>query len=95
MSPRGAMVSEAAPEIPPDPSWKRPVRARADRDETRARILEVAEEHFRRIGYDKTSLADIASALGMSVANVWLQHREIKHAANPMQCPFRLLSGFD
>ncbi|MEQ1755891.1 MAG: TetR family transcriptional regulator [Micropepsaceae bacterium] len=50
---------------------KRPVRTRADPDETRARILEVAEEHFRRIGYHKTSMADIASALGMSVANVY------------------------
>jgi len=42
-----------------------------DRDETRARILEVAEEHFRRIGYHKTSVADIASELGMSPANVY------------------------
>jgi hypothetical protein len=29
----------------------RPVRTGADPDEARARILEVAEEHFRRIGY--------------------------------------------
>src|SRR2546429_7194750 len=42
-----------------------------DRDETRARILEVAEEHFRRIGYHKTSVADIASQLNMSPANVY------------------------
>ncbi|MDE5451717.1 TetR family transcriptional regulator [Bradyrhizobium sp. CSA112] len=42
-----------------------------DRDETRARILEVAEERFRRIGYHKTSVADIASELGMSPANVY------------------------
>jgi AcrR family transcriptional regulator len=42
-----------------------------NRDETRARILEVAEEHFRRIGYHKTSVADIASELGMSPANVY------------------------
>lgn len=27
------------------------VRTRTDPDEVRARILEVAEEHFRRIGY--------------------------------------------
>jgi AcrR family transcriptional regulator len=31
----------------------------------------VAEEHFRRIGYQKTSVADIASELGMSPANVY------------------------
>jgi AcrR family transcriptional regulator len=42
-----------------------------DPDEARARILEVAEEHFRRIGYHKTSVADIASELGMSRANVY------------------------
>jgi len=49
----------------------RPVRTGTDSDETRARILEVAEEHFRRIGYHKTSVADIASELGMSPANVY------------------------
>ncbi|WP_394892059.1 TetR/AcrR family transcriptional regulator [Mesorhizobium sp. AaZ16] len=49
----------------------RPVRTRTDPDKVRARILEVAEEHFRRIGYHKTSVADIASELGMSPANVY------------------------
>jgi AcrR family transcriptional regulator len=49
----------------------RPVRMRTDPDKVRARILEVAEEHFRRIGYHKTSVADIASELGMSPANVY------------------------
>jgi AcrR family transcriptional regulator len=49
----------------------RPVRTGADPDEARARILEVAEEHFRRVGYHKTSMADIASELGMSPANVY------------------------
>jgi AcrR family transcriptional regulator len=49
----------------------RPVRTRADPDEMRARILEVAEERFRRVGYHKTSVADIASELGMSPANVY------------------------
>ena len=49
----------------------RPVRMGADPDEARERILEVAEEHFRRIGYHKTSVADIASELGMSPANVY------------------------
>ncbi|TDW20248.1 TetR family transcriptional regulator [Rhizobium azibense] len=37
----------------------------------RERILDVAEEHFRRIGYEKTSVADIASCLGMSSANIY------------------------
>jgi AcrR family transcriptional regulator len=49
----------------------RPVRMGTDPDETRARILKVAEEHFRRTGYHKTSVADIASELGMSPANVY------------------------
>jgi len=49
----------------------RPVRTRTDPDEVRARILEVAEEHFRRIGYHKTSMADIASELGMSRAIIY------------------------
>jgi AcrR family transcriptional regulator len=44
---------------------------RTDPDEVRARILEVAEQHFRRIGYHKTSVADIAFELGMSRANVY------------------------
>ncbi|WP_245455038.1 helix-turn-helix domain-containing protein [Mesorhizobium sp. M9A.F.Ca.ET.002.03.1.2] len=48
-----------------------PIGMRTDLDEVRARILEVAEEHFRRIGYHKTSMADIAPALGMSRANVY------------------------
>jgi AcrR family transcriptional regulator len=47
------------------------VRTGTDRDEARARILEVAEQHFRRVGHHKTSVADIASELGMSPANVY------------------------
>ncbi len=47
------------------------IRARATSDETRFRIMEVAEEHFRRVGYAKTAVADIAAALGMSPANVY------------------------
>nr|WP_046606015.1 TetR/AcrR family transcriptional regulator [Neorhizobium galegae] len=37
----------------------------------RERILDVAEEHFRRIGYQKTSVADVASCLRMSSTNVY------------------------
>ena len=35
----------------------------------RERILDVAEEHFRHIGFQKTTVADIAKCLGMSSAN--------------------------
>jgi AcrR family transcriptional regulator len=50
---------------------KRPVRTGKDSDEARARILEAAEEQFRRVGYHKTSIADIAAELGMSPANIY------------------------
>jgi AcrR family transcriptional regulator len=40
-------------------------------EKTVSRILETAEEQFRRIGYAKTAVADIARALGMSPANVY------------------------
>src|SRR5207253_11125138 len=49
----------------------RPVRTGKDSDEARARILEAAEEQFRRVGYHRTSVADIAAELGMSPANVY------------------------
>ena len=47
------------------------IRERPSPDQTRLRIMEVAEEHFRRVGYAKTAVADIAAALGMSPANVY------------------------
>jgi AcrR family transcriptional regulator len=40
-------------------------------DETRDRILVAAEELFRRIGYYKTTVGDIAQALKMSSANIY------------------------
>ncbi|MEK4035466.1 TetR family transcriptional regulator [Methylocystis sp. IM3] len=39
--------------------------------ETRARIVETAERLFREIGFQKTTVADIARALRMSPANVY------------------------
>jgi AcrR family transcriptional regulator len=39
--------------------------------DTRTRILLVAERLFREIGYQKTTVADIAKALKMSPANVY------------------------
>jgi len=49
----------------------RPVRTGKDFDEARARILEAAEKQFRRVGYHRTSVADIAAELGMSPANIY------------------------
>src|SRR5438093_5158323 len=40
-------------------------------DDTRARIMEAAEALFRRLGFAKTSVTDIAAELGMSPANVY------------------------
>ena len=48
-----------------------PARTRPGPDETRARILEKSEELFRRLGFAKTAVADIAAELGMSPANVY------------------------
>lgn len=47
------------------------IRQRLSAEVTRERIIAVAEEHFRRVGYAKTAVADIAAALGMSPANVY------------------------
>jgi len=49
----------------------RPVRTGKDFDEARARILEAAEKQFRRAGYHRTSVADIAAEVGMSPANIY------------------------
>ena len=40
-------------------------------EDTRARIMETAEALFRRLGFGKTAVADIAAELGMSPANVY------------------------
>lgn len=40
-------------------------------DDTRARIMETAETLFRRMGFAKTAVADIAAELGMSPANIY------------------------
>jgi AcrR family transcriptional regulator len=40
-------------------------------EDTRERIIETAEALFRRLGYAKTTVADIASELRMSPANVY------------------------
>jgi AcrR family transcriptional regulator len=40
-------------------------------DDTRARIMETAEALFRRLGFAKTAVCDIAAELRMSPANVY------------------------
>ena len=46
-------------------------QAKLKPDDTRARIMESAETLFRRLGFAKTTVADIAAELGMSPANVY------------------------
>jgi AcrR family transcriptional regulator len=46
-------------------------QTRSKPEDTRARIMETAEALFRRLGYHKTAVADIAAELGMSPANVY------------------------
>ncbi|MCB1502745.1 MAG: TetR/AcrR family transcriptional regulator [Bauldia sp.] len=47
------------------------VVTRPSPEETRARIIETADALFRRLGFAKTTVADIAGELGMSPANVY------------------------
>jgi AcrR family transcriptional regulator len=46
-------------------------QAKTRPDDTRLRIMQVAEALFRRLGFAKTAVADIAGELGMSPANVY------------------------
>jgi AcrR family transcriptional regulator len=46
-------------------------QSRTNPDDTRARIIETADALFRRLGFAKTAVADIAAELGMSPANVY------------------------
>jgi AcrR family transcriptional regulator len=46
-------------------------QVRTKPDDTRARIMATAEALFRRLGFAKTTVADIAAELSMSPANVY------------------------
>jgi AcrR family transcriptional regulator len=46
-------------------------QVRTKPEDTRARIMETAEALFRRLGFAKTAVADIAAELRMSPANVY------------------------
>ena len=47
------------------------IQTKARTEDTRARIMETAETLFRRLGYAKTAVADIAAELEMSPANIY------------------------
>ena len=57
-------MTKAVPMTPPGEAASRA-------DATRARIEEEADRLFRSMGYQKTAVADIARALGMSPANIY------------------------
>src|SRR6476659_3496126 len=46
-------------------------QVKARPDDTRARLVETADALFRRLGFAKTAVADIAAELKMSPANVY------------------------
>jgi AcrR family transcriptional regulator len=46
-------------------------QVRTKPEDTRARIMETAEALFRRLGFAKTAVADIAAELRMSPANIY------------------------
>src|SRR5215212_4155786 len=46
-------------------------QSRTKPDDTRERIMETAEILFRRLGFAKTAVADIAAELRMSPANIY------------------------
>src|SRR5215831_17603583 len=46
-------------------------QVRAKPDDTRDRIMQTAEGLFRRLGFAKTAVADIAAELRMSPANIY------------------------
>src|SRR5438094_10014830 len=46
-------------------------QVRTKPNDTRSRIMDTAEALFRRLGFAKTAVADIASELRMSPANVY------------------------
>lgn len=47
------------------------IKPRYEPDEARERILDAAEALFRRLGYSKTTVGDVAQALTMSPANIY------------------------
>ena len=61
------------------------IKPRFEPDEARERILDAAETLFRRMGYSKTTVADIAGALSMSGANVY-RFFPSKNAINDALC---------
>src|SRR2546430_11081209 len=61
-----------------------PSRGPAEHD-VRDQIVEAAEEHFSRYGYEKTTVSDLAKAIGFSKAYIY-KFFESKQAIGEMIC---------
>jgi AcrR family transcriptional regulator len=57
--------------------------------ERRQQILQAADEHFRRYGYNKTTVADLAKAIGVSAAYIY-RFFEAKQAIGEAVCTMTL-----
>lgn len=64
------VIAVDLPSISADPTGQAPHVIQPERD-TRQSIVDTAERFFRDIGYQKTTVADIAKSLRMSPANVY------------------------
>jgi AcrR family transcriptional regulator len=64
------VIAVALPSISADPTGQAQHVSQPERD-TRQSIVDTAERFFRDIGYQKTTVADIAKSLRMSPANVY------------------------
>ncbi len=63
-----------------------PVSARGPADhEVRSQIVAAADEHFSRYGYEKTTVSDLAKAIGFSKAYIY-KFFESKQAIGEMIC---------
>ena len=63
-----------------------PVSARGPADhEVRDQIVAAADEHFSRYGYEKTTVSDLAKAIGFSKAYIY-KFFESKQAIGEMIC---------
>jgi AcrR family transcriptional regulator len=75
------------------PTMNVQTQTRTKADDTRDRIVETAEALFRRLGFAKTAVADIATELKMSPANIY-RFFSSKHAIVEAICQ-RCLSELD
>lgn len=72
-----------------DPTLPQPGQRGPAEHERREQIIRAADEHFRRYGYGKTTVADLAKAIGVSGAYVY-RFFESKQAIGEAVCAMTL-----